>query len=730
MTRSDAAVKLSGQATFGMDLERPGMGWAVLVPSPVAHGRLREVDLTQARGMPGVIVAIGPEEVASFLPSAQSSERPLFPSHELVYRGQPVAAVAARTLGQARAAAAAVRVAVDPLPVVSDLEQRFPEWPGSGAATQEGVVAHVRARFGPVEAAFGAADFVHSEVYRTSGVCQVALEPHACIAEAAGDRWRVTTTTQTPFGVREDAAEILGVSPSRLTVEGTWVGGGFGGKGAAFLEPYAIALATAAGRPVRLALGYGEEFTIGRTTLGSVIRLDSAVARGMITARRVRLLLESGASLPGRDFATGYSIGFLLGPYRIPAFEMEGYAVQTHKPPFGPHRAPFAPQCVFASESHLDGIARRLGRDPIDFRLGLVWREGDATFLGQRVGPFGAARALEAARGTIARYRAGLPDGHGVGVALGFWSTSTSAGGEVRLRLSETGLTIEQGEHEIGSGSVVGGLVAVGSRATGLSESEIRVADADTDRAPFDSGVFGSRTVGALGRAIDEAAGKLLADLARRTGERAVRLESAGPSGVAVIGSQGRRPLSGLLTEEERRQGGIVTVGKHYGAGGSIDDTRVVDGSFYAYSDFTAAVHVCEVAVDRATGAVRVVRSAAFHDVGTLLDPVLGTGQIEGGVVMGLGTALTEETLWSAEGRLLNPNLLDYRIPTLGEVPPIEIVPIEGELGAGPYGAKGLGEPPIIAVPAAVANALADATGGRVFELPMTPERVSRALKG
>ncbi|MCI4357513.1 MAG: xanthine dehydrogenase family protein molybdopterin-binding subunit [Thermoplasmata archaeon] len=728
MTRSDAGVKLSGRARFGMDLDVAGMAWGALVPSPVAHGRLLDVDVSAARTMPGVVAAIGPTEVERLLPSAQASERPLFPRQEVVYRGQPVAAVAARTLSQARSAAAAVRVRVESLPVLSDIEQRFPEWPGPGAAGSEGVVAHVHARFGPVERAFESAELVHSETYRTSGVCQVAIEPHACIAEATAGGWHVTTTTQTPFGVREDAAEILGIAPERLVVEGTWVGGGFGGKGAAFLEPYALALASASGTPVRLAFGYPEEFGIGRTTLGSVIRLDTAVSGGTITARRVRLLLESGASLPGRDFATGYSIGFLLGPYRVSAYEVEGYAVQTHKPPFGPHRAPFAPQCVFAEESHLEGLARRLGVDPIEFREAQVWKEGDATFLGQPVGPFGASRALAVARKTVDRWRVGLPEGHGIGVGLGFWSTSTSAGGEVRLRLSDSGLVIEQGEHEIGSGSIVRGLVAVAERVTGLPGESIRVTDSDTASAPFDSGVFGSRTVAALGRAIEGAGRLLLQTLAARTGDSDLRLE-AGASGIVIVGASGSRRVSSVLTENERADGGLVVGGKHYGQGGAIDGRRVLDGTFYSYTDFTAALHVCEVDVDRETGTVQVVRSAAIHDVGTVLDSQMVRGQVEGGVAMGLGTALTEETLWSGEGRMLNPSLLDYRIPTLGEVPPIEIVTLEGERGAGPFGAKGMGEPPIIAVPAAVANAVYDATRTRVFELPLTPERVSRALK-
>ncbi|MCI4360230.1 MAG: molybdopterin-dependent oxidoreductase, partial [Thermoplasmata archaeon] len=308
----------------------------------------------------------------------------------------------------------------------------------------------------------------------------------------------VRTSTQTPFGVREDAAEILGVPEAKLVIEGTWVGGGFGGKGSSFLEPYALLLSAATGRPVKLQLTHREEFLLGRTTLPTVVRIETAVRGGRMTARRVRLLLDSGASLPGRDFATGFVIGFLLGPYRFDAIEMEGYGIRTHKPPFGPHRAPLTPQCVFVEESHTDAIARRLGVDPIEFRSGQIWRQGDTTHLGQPVGPFGLEEGLRRAQGTARAWRVGLPKHHGIGVAVGFWSTGTGAGGEARLRLAPQGLSVIQGEREIGSGSVIGGLSRVAERVTGLPASAIRIDYLDTSEAPFDTGVFGSRTVGAL----------------------------------------------------------------------------------------------------------------------------------------------------------------------------------------------------------------------------------------
>jgi len=727
--RPDAGVKLAGTAVFGTDVDVPGMLWAAFVPAPLAHGRIRSLDLRAARALPGVTV-LGPEDLARFFgPGERDQERSLFAQGEVVYRNQPLAVVAAPSALEARAAVAAVTVEIDPLPIIADLETAFPEWPGSDVGASPLVAAHVHARHGNVEDEFRGADRVLSETYRTASVHQVALEPHACVAEIRGEVWYVRTSTQSPFGVREDTASLLGIPESSIVVDGTWVGGGFGGKGSSFLEPYALLLARATGRPVRFALGYRDEFRLGRTTLPAVVRMETAVKDGRIRARRVRLLLDVGTSLPGRDFATGYSIGFLLGPYRTDAFEVEGYAVRTNKPPFGPHRAPFAPQCAFVVESHLDHVARELNLDGEEFRASHLWREGESTLLGQTVGPFGIAAAFERARATARAWRAEAPPGHGVGIGCGFWSTSTGAGGEVRLRLDPQRLVVLEGEREIGSGSVLAGLTAVASRVTGLPRDRVAIEYGDTSVAPYDSGVYGSRTLGALGRAIEEASVALRRTLAERLGARGQAELSVERGEIYAEAGERRAALTLLLTPDEHDAGGLVADGRHYAPSRLIDDRRVLSGTFYPYTDFTGAAHVAEVAVDPGTGAVRVVRYAAFHDAGTVVDAGAAQAQVEGGVAMGLGAALTEEAIWSDDGRLVNAGLLDYRIPTLGEVPPISVEFIEGFAGAGPFGAKGLGEPPIVPVPATVAIATRAACGAHVTELPLSAERVARALK-
>ncbi len=722
--RSDALAKARGAVPYGMDIESPGMLWGALVLAPITHGMIRSIDLTAARSIPGV-TAIGPEDLPRLLPGVPTDpERPIFPSKTIQYHAQPIAAVAAPTLEVARRAAQAVKVETRQHPAVESIDE-------AAIGPKPEVIGHVHARYGDLDGVFRTADFVLTETYRTNSVSQVALEPHAAIAEIRDDgTWFVRTSTQSPFGVREDLAAMLGIPESQIVVEGTWVGGGFGGKGSSLVEPYALVLAHASGRPVRLALTYREEFLLGRSTLPSLIRLSSAVRGGTIVGRRVLWKVDAGSSLPGRDFATGYGVGFTVGPYRVPAIELEGIALRTHKPPLGPHRAPLAPQCAFAAESHMDHLAQRLGVDSVEFRRRHVWLPGDLTHLGQTVGPFGLSQCLAEAGARARKWRERLPENHGIGVGAGFWSTGTGAGGEARLFLQPERLRIVQGEPEIGSGSVIRGLAAVAEVVLGIPRERIEVDYRDTATAPFDSGVWGSRTLGALGQAVEKAARELRAELAKRTDapEGAIRLTVQG-SELAVEVDGVFRPVREILRREEIENGGLTTYGTHYGAAGSFDALRVLDGTFYPYTDFTGAAHVAEVALDPELGTVRVVRYAAFHDAGRVVDFETAKAQVEGGIVMGLGTALTEEGLWSPEGVLQNPGLVDYRIPTLAEVPPIEVHFIEGFLGAGPFGAKGLGEPPIIPVPATIANAVRDACGEGPTELPMTGERLARHLK-
>lgn len=737
MIRPDAFPKAAGAVLYGSDLSVPGMLWASFATSPHARARLAPLRTEGARRVPGVVEVLTAGDLPGLLPKKKGEgDRPLLIEREAQFPGQPFAVVAATSLAAARAGARRLQedAVWEVLPAFTDLEQAFPSWPDAARMKKEGRVnAHVLARRGDFEKAAKEADLVHEEVYRTSMVAQVALEPHSCLARVTGDDWHVISSSQTPFGLREDLTDKLGLPASKVRVEGSWVGGGFGGKNEALLEAHALLLSKKTGKPVRLALSYREEFLFSRTTQPAIFWMASCVKSGRLTARRTRLILDTGSSLPGRDFALGYALGFTLGPYRLDTWELEGYAMRTDRPPFGPHRAPLAPQCFFASEGHLDSLARKLGEDPVEFRRKLVWRTGEKTSFGQEVPAFAGEEALRRAAATVDRWRKDLPHGLGIGTSVGFWSTGNVAGGEARVLLGPKGVRILEGEREIGNGTITSGLARVVELTTGLPAEAVTVEYGDTSHAPFDSGVWGSRTISALGRAVEKACEELLSELSRRGGRSSkgsTGLRLAWDHGTVQVRTEGGTvPLEKLLTPTERKAGGIEVHGKEYGRPGEIDPSVVVEGELYPYGNLIASVHVAEVDVDRDTGAVHVVRYAAFQDAGKVIDPDGFRGQVEGGIMMGLGTSLSEEGLITPEGTLLNPGLLDYRIPTVQDVPPhLEIVALEGYKGSGPAGAKGVGEPPIIPVPAAVANAVADATGARVRELPLTPERVARAL--
>ncbi len=493
MIRTDALPKAQGALAYAPDVQLPGMLWAAYVTSPHPHAEIRGLDTAPAREVVGVVDILTADDLPALLPREPEPGRPLLATRATRFVGEPVAVVAAETLQAAREGAARISVDYRVLPAFTDLEREFPHWPTpEEMRSHPQVNAHVHARRGDFDQVARTADHVHRELYQTAMVAQVPLEPHACIARVQGDDWYVLTTTQTPFGIREDLADKLGVPQERIRVEGTWVGGGFGGKNEALLEPHALLLSRRTGRPVRLALTFREEFLFSRTTQPALFWMESCLKDGRLVARRTRLLLDTGASLPGRDFALGYSLGFTLGPYRLEAFELEGYALRTHRPPFGPHRAPLAPQCTFASESHLDSLARDRGEDPVAFRLRHVWRPGDRTALGQVVGPFAAEAGLRRAQETALAWKASAPPGHGVGVALGFWSTGTGAGGEARLTLSPQGLVLLQGEREIGNGSIWQGLPGVAATTLGIPRKPWRCATAIPGTLPSIAGSGGA----------------------------------------------------------------------------------------------------------------------------------------------------------------------------------------------------------------------------------------------
>lgn len=492
--RPDVALKLGGAAIYGADLTMDGMLWAALARSSVPHAKVVSVDIDPAFAVDGVTDVITARDLPSLIDTARADPRyVMLADHEVRYDGEPLAIVVATSRRAAYAGASAIRIRYEALPAFTELGATFPHWPVAGEFPP-GVEAfrHVHARSAPFDTVAREADRVIHERYVTSPVAQFHLEPRACLAWAQGERLYVDTSTQTIFGVREAACQALGLPLERVHVRVTWVGGSFGAKTEPTVETWALLAVLRTQRPVKLSLYFDEDLRTARSTQEGVFWMSTALTGSRVQAIRCRFLLSmgSGGNYPKTgEFVLSQSISMALGPYRWENWEVEGYAVRTNLPPWGPFRGTLSPQFCFARESHLDGVARACDSPPIEFRLAHVLCAGDTTALGNRVGPFPLRAMLTRTSEVWRAWQNGPMEFQGIGLAAGSWSMRPSRGGEVRLCLRPSSLVLQQSNYDVGSGSIVRGLLTIVSERTGLEPDSIALEYPDTSSAPFDHGV-------------------------------------------------------------------------------------------------------------------------------------------------------------------------------------------------------------------------------------------------
>jgi CO/xanthine dehydrogenase Mo-binding subunit len=509
------------------------------------------------------------------------------------------------------------------------------------------------------------------------------------------------------------------------------LGGGFGGKCEPHFEAHVAALARAAGRPVKLVFSRREEFTVpDHRREGMAIELETAVSRdGTLLARRGKLVIDNGAYTADAAFFPQLAAMHAIGPYRVPHISVEADRVYTNNTPSGSVRAPTAPQVCWALEQHLDAVAREIGMDPVELRRRNIVHEGDEGPTRQIFNPIGAAETLERACELIG-YGKELPADQAIGVACGRWPSFKQASGAfVKLESDGSG-TIVTGAMECGSGAVMALPILV-AEVLGMQPEDFSILAQDTAAGGFDGGASGSQTTFNNGKAVIEAAGQVrdqLLDLGSEALE-ADRGDLVLADGtVQVVGSPERNVSISELAATAHA--GKLLLGR--GSSTPVDapecDAAACVGrmgmeSFLAPTFIT---HALRCRVDRETGVVQVLEAVAVHDCGLILNPIGAEGQVEGGVVMGIGEALLEGTVLSDEGRQLNPGLLDYKLQTCSDAPPItiEFVTAPDLSGGGPQGSKGVGEPPCVPTPGAVGNAIAKVIGSHVTRLPMTPDRV------
>jgi len=726
--RVDAMEKVTGRSTYAGDVYLPGMLMCKIMTSTRSHAKIVSIDTTAAEALPGVrCVITGSDYPDVRFGSGALKDRRIMAREEVFYIGEPVAAIAAddeitalEAIGLIEIKYEDIKHVVDPLQAIYgssvDVHSDLEDFEGFGFALGGNNCTMLDSDRGDVEQGFKDSDVIIEETYHTQPISQGFLEPMACVADVeANGRLDIYASTQGPYQVRSQLASVLEMSISNIKVTAMEMGGGFGAKLRLALEGFPAMLSIKTGKPVKLVCTREEAFTLNGPRLETNIYLKTGVTNdGKILAREARSVFDVGAYLGAGPNA---GVGHGLGAYNIPNFKLRSYGVYTNKLYVGSYRASGVADMNFATESHTDVIAHKLGLDPMEFRIKNALSEGDTAVNGSTIPVNGLMETILAVK-----ERMGLPkkmeEGRGVGIAVGEWR-SGSGPSTASISVNEDGtVSLLTGSVDI-SGSDTS-LAQIAAESLGLRLEQVVVAKRNTDMAPFTGPSGGSRIVYSQGRAVQNAAedtkAKLMDLAADRLGVPADALECAGGS----VYVQDNPPQSLDLGQLARMS---LT-----SRGGPIIGTASLSSLPYA-PVFNA--QAAEVIVDRETGQVRVTRFVQAQDIGKAINPMGVEGQLEGGAVQGIGRALSEEILIDKEtGKVRNPSLATYLMPLSVDMPDIENILVEVPSADGPFGARAVAESPGFGPPAAIANAIFDAVGVRIKTLPLSAERVLAAIQG
>ncbi|MYE88188.1 xanthine dehydrogenase family protein molybdopterin-binding subunit [Candidatus Poribacteria bacterium] len=753
LTRVDAVEKVTGAAQYGGDVHLPGMLHGKFVRSAHPHAKILNIDTSEAEKLPGVRAIVTQDDV--------ESGRRVFATDKVLYLGEPIAAVAATDPDIAEEAADLIKIDYEVLPAVQDVMEAIePDAPRLHSddtkdgparrairadlrklerdkseedhsaeiaelntqleATEDDVYYNISAEThsaaGDVEQGFAESDLVVEDTYVIPRVHQTYMEPHVSVADVESTgKVTVWASTQGPFAIRSGIAGTLGIPLNQINVVPTTMGGGFGGRfGVALTHVPAVLLSQKTGRPVKIQMTREEEFTDGRPAPGCVIKLKTGVKNdGTILAREGLAFWDSGS-------VSGASIGStirLRGVYKFPHLKVDAYGVYTNKSGTAAYRAPGTPQVAFAGESQLDDIARKLDLDPVEFRLKNMRVEGDPVPAGPNEPKVGYKETLQAVADAVDWKNRTKEPNQGWGVAIGDWTNGCGPGGMFVSIHEDGSARIFHGSMDItGTDTALAQIVA---EILTLSYEEVAITRGDTDSAPYATGSGGSVVTFTMGNtaklAAEDTRRRLLELAAERLNTDVESLELKDGK-VSTIEADPPKSIGfGELAAYSLSTTGGPIVGK---------------GSFARKPSTPAlAAQIAKVEIDPDTGRIKVLKMAASQDVGFAINPMAVEGQIEGGAVQGYAWATMEEMQYNEEGNV-NPGFVDYRVPTTADLPTVESVIVEVEAPDGPFGAKGVGEPPITPTLATMANAVADAVGVRITELPMKPEKVVDALHG
>lgn len=728
VARTDNAGKVTGEARYTADVLLPGTLWAKTLRSPYSHARIIRIDTSRAEKAEGVRAVLTGKDVAGILYGRRYRDISILAQDRARFMGERVATVAADTLEQAERALELIDVHYEELPAVFDPEGALQEGAPiihPDVATYKGLpkpldaptnrFAHDVFNRGDVDAGFARADVVVENAFTVARVHQAFLEPHCCLVWIdEQERVQMWSPNKAPQGLKESMCNAFKIAPERVCIHPVAIGGDFGGKGAPIDEPICYLLALRTGRPVKMIMEYREEFIAGAPRHAAVLRLKTGVKRdGTIAAHQMDAFLDAGAYGGFRPGAVVGGIAHAGGCYRAEHSRISVSRIYTNNLPGGQMRAPGEPQGFFAAESHMDCVARKLGMDPAEFRLKNLIEEGDETLTG---GHYRGIKAKETLRAAVkaAAYKSPKPENVGRGVAMGYRGPG---GGNTSVKISlnpDGSIVIHTGLFEQGTGTYTT-MRQIVAEELSCDPDKIRIDVHDTDSGvPFDSGIGGSRGTrvasGAAFQAASEAKENLLALAAKLLQWPQAEIELAGNLLVHKRSKKHER-WDDLL----RRVGRSVI-----GEAVNRDDE---------HSPVTAfAAQVAEVSVDVETGEVKLLKLTTAHDTGTIMNPTGHQGQIDGGVVQGVGYGLIEY-LGVRDGHVEVAHFGEYKIPTVKDIPPLETVIIASDHGVGPYNVKGIGENPITPVAPAIANAIEDAVGVRIKDLPITAEKIYAALR-
>jgi CO/xanthine dehydrogenase Mo-binding subunit len=744
--RCDGAEKVSGKAIYTVDVKLAGMAHGKVLRSPYAHARLVRVDARKAEKLPGVFAVITRDDQHRFgMFGAAYKDQSILAFDKVRYAGDPVAAVAAADEATAEEALALIEVDYEELPAVSSLDealvpgaplvhdvsasggelmgQRY-EAPGEFSGTN--LCYRFSYAKGDVEKGFAKAAHVFEHSFTFPRVQHFSMEPHATVADVEGGRMTLWASTQEPFTLREHLSEIFRMPLNKIRIIVPYVGGGYGGKLAVKTEPLAAALSWKAKRPVRLAHTIEDSFrTVTRHP--ARVKIKTGVTQdGKLIARQCLIHMETGAYADAGPRVTQKAGYRCFGPYRLPHMRTDAYTVYTNTVPAGAYRGFGTLQVTWAYESQMDIIAEALGLDPLEFRLKNLLKKGELYTPGDtpvdcdlKAGLLRAAKDI-GWNGKKSRHR-----GQGLAVCMkdggGTYKVSSAA---VKMN-ADGSVVLLTGTVEVGQGARTA-LSQVVAEELGLPFDAVMVAELDTDVTPYDVNTNASSSTVVMGLSVQRAAQDLKRQLLRH-GARVLKTkpERLSLSGGKIHAGKGQS----LSFAQLMRKVFLSNAGEMIGRGAyqDIKSSKAALGSPTTFWEISWGA--AEVEVDRDTGEIKLLKYVSLADVGKAIHPVLCEGQDEGGVMNAIGHSLLEEMVYK-DGQLLNPNLIDYRVPTFGHLPKeFESILVENQNGPGPFGSKGTGEGGLLPVAAAIANALQRASGLRLYDLPLTPEKVWRGLQ-